>query len=71
MNAVLEQDASKLDKVAVIRLCGPYTQGSPPFTDFPPPLRQLTEGHFAYVDGGFQRKYRSPLPCHLNTNFQS
>lgn len=31
INAVLEQDRSKLDKVAVIRLCGPYSQRSPPF----------------------------------------
>lgn len=31
VNAVLEEDSSKLDKVAVIRLCGPYTAGSPPF----------------------------------------
>jgi hypothetical protein len=31
VNAVLEEDSSKLDKVAVIRLCGPYTGGSPPF----------------------------------------
>ncbi|ORY06158.1 hypothetical protein BCR34DRAFT_490386 [Clohesyomyces aquaticus] len=54
INAVLEEDASKLDKVAVIRLCGPYSRGSPPFADFPPRLRRLVEGHFAYVDGGYQ-----------------
>ncbi|KAE9379113.1 hypothetical protein N431DRAFT_499770 [Stipitochalara longipes BDJ] len=54
VNAVLEQDASKLDKVAVIRLCGPYSRGSPPFLDFPPRLRTLMEGHFGYVDGGYQ-----------------
>ncbi|KAI9736357.1 MAG: hypothetical protein M1834_001243 [Cirrosporium novae-zelandiae] len=54
VNAVLEQDGSKLDKVAVIRLCGPYTKGSPPFVDFPFKLRGLVEGHFGYVDGGFQ-----------------
>ncbi|KAN0115026.1 hypothetical protein V8E51_004570 [Hyaloscypha variabilis] len=54
VNAVLEQDASKLDKVAVIRLCGPYSRGSPPFLDFPPRLRTLVEGHFGYVDGGYQ-----------------
>ncbi|KAI9738151.1 MAG: hypothetical protein M1818_005580 [Claussenomyces sp. TS43310] len=54
VNAVLEQNASKLDKVAVIRLCGPYSRGSPPFVDFPPTLRSLMEGLFGYVDGGFQ-----------------
>ncbi|RDW73346.1 hypothetical protein BP6252_07253 [Coleophoma cylindrospora] len=54
VNAVLEQDSSKLDKVAVIRLCGPYSRGSPPFVDFPTKLRGLMEGHYGYVDGGFQ-----------------
>ncbi|KIN05893.1 hypothetical protein OIDMADRAFT_176029 [Oidiodendron maius Zn] len=54
VNAVLEEDSSKLDKVAVIRLCGPYTRGSPPFVDFPPTLRKLVEGYFGYVDGGYQ-----------------
>ncbi|KAH8663399.1 hypothetical protein BGZ60DRAFT_470898 [Tricladium varicosporioides] len=54
INAVLEEDSSKLDKVAVIRLCGPYSRGSPPFVDFPPKLRALMEGHFGYVDGGYQ-----------------
>ncbi|KAL3420969.1 hydantoinase [Phlyctema vagabunda] len=54
VNAVLEQDSSKLDKVAVIRLCGPYSRGSPPFVDFPPTLRTLMEGHHGYVDGGYQ-----------------
>ncbi|RDL40560.1 uncharacterized protein BP5553_00539 [Venustampulla echinocandica] len=54
INAVKEQDSSKLDKVAVIRLCGPYSQGSPPFVDFPLALRNLVEGHFGYVDGGYQ-----------------
>ncbi|TVY51163.1 putative D-/L-hydantoinase subunit A [Lachnellula cervina] len=54
VNAVLEQDSSKLDKVAVIRLCGPYSRGSPPFVDFPSKLRTLMQGHIGYVDGGYQ-----------------
>ncbi|TVY45805.1 putative D-/L-hydantoinase subunit A [Lachnellula occidentalis] len=54
VNAVLEQDSSKLDKVAVIRLCGPYSRGSPPFVDFPSKLRTLMQGHVGYVDGGYQ-----------------
>jgi hypothetical protein len=54
VNAVKEEDARKLDKVAVIRLCGPYSNGSPPFIDFPPKLRLLMEGHFGYVDGGYE-----------------
>ncbi|KAH7305301.1 hypothetical protein B0I35DRAFT_114868 [Stachybotrys elegans] len=54
VNAVLEQNKSKLDKVAVIRLCGPYSQRSPPFVGFPVGLRDLMEGHYGYVDGGYQ-----------------
>lgn len=54
VNAVLEADARRLAKVAVIRLCGPYTRQCPPFIDFPERLRQLTEGHVGYVDGGLE-----------------
>ncbi len=54
VNAVLEADARRLAKVAVIRLCGPYTRQCPPFIDFPVRLRALTEGHVGYVDGGFE-----------------
>lgn len=54
INAVLEADGRRLAKVAVIRLCGPYTKQCPPFVDFPPRLRALTEGHVGYVDGGLQ-----------------
>ncbi|WDK20970.1 hydantoinase/oxoprolinase [Colletotrichum graminicola] len=51
---VLEQNKSKLDKVAVIRLCGPYSRRSPPFVGFPVGLCDLMEGHYGYVDGGYQ-----------------
>jgi len=54
INAVLEADARRLAKVAVIRLCGPYTKQCPPFIDFPVRLRALTEGHVGYVDGGLE-----------------
>ena len=54
INAVLEADARRLAKVAVIRLCGAYTRQCPPFIDFPKRLRQLTEGHVGFVDGGFE-----------------
>ncbi|PCH44913.1 DUF917-domain-containing protein [Wolfiporia cocos MD-104 SS10] len=53
-NAVLEADVRRLAKVAVIRLCGPYTKQCPPFIDFPARLRALTEGHVGYVDGGIE-----------------
>lgn len=54
INAVLEQDARRLSKVAVIRICGPYTRQCPPFIDFPPELKLLMNGHVGYVDGGLQ-----------------
>ncbi|KAI0777763.1 DUF917-domain-containing protein [Trametes elegans] len=62
INAVLEADARRLAKVAVIRLCGPYTRQCPPFIDFPKRLRALTEGHIGYVDGGFEIDGREILP---------
>ncbi|KAI0674400.1 hydantoinase/oxoprolinase [Trametes maxima] len=62
INAVLERDARRLAKVAVIRLCGPYTRQCPPFIDFPKRLRALTEGHVGYVDGGFEIDGREILP---------
>ncbi|KAJ5042715.1 uncharacterized protein L3040_004112 [Drepanopeziza brunnea f. sp. 'multigermtubi'] len=66
VNAVLEQDSSKLDRVAILRLCGPYSKGSPPFVDFPPKLRDLMEGHFGYVDGGYQVDGAPILPLNID-----
>ncbi|XMA08178.1 hypothetical protein WAI453_000969 [Rhynchosporium graminicola] len=66
VNAVLEQDSSKLDKVAIVRLCGPYSRGSPPFVDFPPKLRSLMEGHVGYVDGGYQVDGTIILPLSID-----
>jgi N-methylhydantoinase A/oxoprolinase/acetone carboxylase beta subunit len=54
INAVLEQDARRLSKVAVIRICGPYTRQCPPFIDFPTALKTLINGHVGYVDGGLE-----------------
>ncbi|KAI0746879.1 DUF917-domain-containing protein [Daedaleopsis nitida] len=62
INAVLEADARRLAKVAVVRLCGPYTRQCPPFVDFPDRLRALTEGYVGYVDGGLQIDGRAILP---------
>ncbi|CDR47249.1 CYFA0S30e00870g1_1 [Cyberlindnera fabianii] len=53
INAVIEQDAARLAKVAVLRLCGPYTEIIPPFIDFPPGLKSIMNGHVAYLQGGF------------------
>ena len=56
INAVLEADARRLTKVAVVRISGPYTRQCPPFIDFPPRLRPLIEGYVDYVDGGMASK---------------
>ncbi|WEW57074.1 hypothetical protein PRK78_002534 [Emydomyces testavorans] len=54
VNAVVEADARRLSKVAVVRLCGPFTRQIPPFTDFPPALRKIMSGPIFYLDGGLE-----------------
>ena len=72
INAVLEADPKRLAKVAVIRLCGPYTQQCPPFIDFPKRLKVLIEGHVGYIDGGFESlccaSYRNAARCADSTS---
>ncbi|KAF7797056.1 hypothetical protein EIP86_008248 [Pleurotus ostreatoroseus] len=62
INAVLEADAARLSKVAVVRLCGPYTRHCPPFIDFPKRLKTMIEGHIGYIDGGFEIDGREIAP---------
>ncbi|CAL1709132.1 unnamed protein product [Somion occarium] len=62
INAVLEADARRLARVAVIRLCGPYTRQCPPFIDFPNCLRVLMQGYVAYIDGGLEIDGREIAP---------
>jgi N-methylhydantoinase A/oxoprolinase/acetone carboxylase beta subunit len=53
LNALVERDASKLQKVAVIRLAScDFTRNTPPFVDFPPELRDVILGHIGFVEGG-------------------
>ncbi|KAJ6612262.1 hydantoinase/oxoprolinase [Mycena sp. CBHHK59/15] len=54
INAVVQADARRLSKVAVIRLAAPYTFEYPTFIDFPPHLKQLMNGHTAVIKGGLQ-----------------
>jgi N-methylhydantoinase A/oxoprolinase/acetone carboxylase beta subunit len=54
VNAVVETDARRLSKVAVVRLCGPYTRSIPPFSDFPYALREVVEGPHYYLNGGLE-----------------
>ncbi|PWN48066.1 Hydantoinase/oxoprolinase [Violaceomyces palustris] len=54
INAVLQNDASKLARVAVLRLAYPYTTFCPPFVDIPAKLRSIIQGHYAIIKGGKQ-----------------
>ncbi|PHH49839.1 hypothetical protein CFIMG_007607RA00001 [Ceratocystis fimbriata CBS 114723] len=55
INAVVERDAARLDKVAAIRLCAPsFTSGLPPFVDFPEDLSRIMKGYTVQINGGLQ-----------------
>ncbi|TFK65188.1 DUF917-domain-containing protein [Pluteus cervinus] len=54
VNAVVQLDASKLSKVAVLRLAAPYTEECPPFIDFPEDLKLIISGYTAVLKGGLQ-----------------
>lgn len=54
VNAVVERDASRLSKVAVIRLCGPFSKFTPPCVDWPDDMRELVLGHYALLTGGLE-----------------
>ncbi|KAL1387424.1 hypothetical protein HDK64DRAFT_330579 [Phyllosticta capitalensis] len=62
VNAVVQADDHNLRKVAVLRVCGPYTQENPSFLDFPPILARIMNGHTAYLDGGLEYDGREILP---------
>ncbi|WVQ99771.1 hypothetical protein IAU59_006913 [Kwoniella sp. CBS 9459] len=54
VNSLIARDASKLEKVAVIRLSGPFGKLAPPFVSFPSELRHLLEGPCFFAEGGLQ-----------------
>lgn len=62
INAVVQADDRNLRRVAVFRLCGPYTRENPAFFDFPPILKKIMNGHVAYLDGGLEIDGREILP---------
>ncbi|RAK95968.1 hydantoinase/oxoprolinase [Aspergillus ibericus CBS 121593] len=62
VNAVVEADPRRLSRVAVVRLCGPYTRAIPPFADFPPHLRDIVGGPVHYLDGGLEIDGREIAP---------
>ncbi|KAK5957418.1 hypothetical protein OHC33_001792 [Knufia fluminis] len=62
VNAVVENDARRLDRVAAIRLCGPYTRSIPPFSDYPYALRDIVQGPHYFLDGGLEVDGREIKP---------
>ncbi|KAK7417608.1 hypothetical protein QQX98_004429 [Neonectria punicea] len=62
INALVEADARRLDRVAVVRLCGPFTRQIPPFSDFPVGLRGILDGGAYYLDGGHEIDGREIAP---------
>jgi N-methylhydantoinase A/oxoprolinase/acetone carboxylase beta subunit len=54
INAVVEQDRARLAKVAIVRLCGPFSKGVPPCVDWPAKLRELICGYYCLVKGGLE-----------------
>lgn len=54
VNAVVERDAARLCKVAVLRLAGPFGKHAPPCVDWPDDMRDLVLGYWGSVDGGLE-----------------
>lgn len=54
VNAVVERDAARLARVAVIRLCGPFGKHALPCIDWPADMKDLILGHHALVKGGLE-----------------
>lgn len=54
VNAVVTRDRTRLSRVAVLRLCGPFSKHAPPCVDWPTPLRNLILGHYALLKGGIE-----------------
>ncbi|KAH6869763.1 hypothetical protein B0T10DRAFT_593248 [Thelonectria olida] len=54
INAVIEMDQSRLAKVAVIRLCGPFSKDIPIGIDWPPKLRNIICAYRGLVNGGLE-----------------
>ena len=52
INAVVEQDARRLRRVAILRLSKSFLREVPPFSEFPSGLTSIVKGYVGYVDGG-------------------
>ena len=54
INSVVERDRTRLAKVGVIRLCGPFSKDIPIGIDWPPELRRIICGYRGIVGGGLE-----------------
>ncbi|KAF2281377.1 DUF917-domain-containing protein [Westerdykella ornata] len=54
VNAVVTRDSTRLSRVAVLRLCGPFSKHAPPCVDWPASIRSIVLGHYALVKGGLE-----------------
>lgn len=54
VNAVVERDARRLCKVAVVRIAGPFGKHAPPCVDWPADMSDLVLGHWGSVKGGLE-----------------
>lgn len=52
LNAVIERDARRLQRVGVLRLSKDFLRDIPPLSDWPAGLASIVRGHVGYVDGG-------------------
>lgn len=57
VNAIVENDSRRLSKVAIMRLSKSFTKEIPPFSDFPPNLKQIMNGYYCFVSGGCYALY--------------
>ncbi|KAH7379349.1 hypothetical protein DE146DRAFT_315010 [Phaeosphaeria sp. MPI-PUGE-AT-0046c] len=54
VNAVVTRDSSRLSKVAILRLSGPFSKHALPGVDWPATLRRIIVGHHALLKGGLE-----------------
>ncbi|KAK3071662.1 hypothetical protein LTR53_008235 [Teratosphaeriaceae sp. CCFEE 6253] len=52
INAVVEQDARRLRRVAILRLSKSFLREVPPFSDWPAGLTSIIRGYVGFCDGG-------------------
>lgn len=52
LNSILEQDARRLSRVAIIRLSKSFLREVKPFSDWPSGLASIINGYVGYIDGG-------------------